>query len=230
MDDDNEKSKQSIYRRLFTLTWEAAYQWVVVLFLATLITWLSQHKMPSTVAHPAEYWLQTSTIFLGTLVMGLAITKIGLSAAGNIRKWRHPPSLEVAARGGRSAAVEIRHSGESAIWEAHIRILKNLQDQPNRNPFRTLSFLQKDGKRARSMLLIEGEYATIILANIHWVDYQTYVAVPNAECDATRVHGGAVIELEVSTIPPNKKYSQTRCFKVEQANNHMECVEVEGLQ
>jgi hypothetical protein len=228
MGSDNENSKQSIFKRLFTLTWEAAYQWIVVLFLATLVTWLSQHKMPSTVAHPAEYWLETGTIFLGTLVLGLAITKIILSAAGRIRKWRHPPSLRMTARGGRCAAVEIRHSGVPATWEAHIRILRNLEDHPNRNPLRTLCFLQKGGRSVRSLSLVEGEYATIVLASIRWANnFETFVVVPNAEDEATRVYGGAVIELDLTTDPPNKKYSQRKCFMIARINNHMECAEAE---
>jgi hypothetical protein len=69
-------SKEPLPQRLFTLTWEAVYQWFVIFTLAALITWLSQHKMPSAIAHPAEYWLGTGAIFCGTVAAGLSLARI----------------------------------------------------------------------------------------------------------------------------------------------------------
>jgi Super-infection exclusion protein B len=79
--------KEPLPQRLFTLTWEAVYQWFVIFALAALVTWLSQRKMPSAIAHPAEYWLGTGSIFCATVAAGLSIAR-AWGWCRSALKWR----------------------------------------------------------------------------------------------------------------------------------------------
>lgn len=59
--------KQPLHKKLWTLSWESIYKQLLILALSALLTWVSQGKMPTAIAHPAEYWLLTGTIFFGSL-------------------------------------------------------------------------------------------------------------------------------------------------------------------
>ena len=187
--------------------------------------------MPNALVHPAEYWFFSGSVFFGSIAGFLSFAKVTRWGITQIRRWHHPPSLRVIAQGGKCAAVEIHHSGEPAIWESYIRILKVLSDSPNPNPLLRQCYLRKGGRGSRSLLLVDGESASIVLANIHWDSArsfrQTYVTVPNADDDySTPVSGGAIIEVNFNTHPPIRKYSVKKCFQVDRTDNIMECTEV----
>lgn len=116
--------KPPFYRRLFTLTWEGAYRWLLGLALGAILAWLSQRRMPSATPHPAAYWFLSGGVFFGSFAAFLSLAQ---GTAWSIRKVRamcNPPKLTITAHGGNKATVEVQHGGVPAVWQARIRILK----------------------------------------------------------------------------------------------------------
>lgn len=223
-----EPAKQPLYKRLFTLTWEGAYQWLVVLALGLIVAWLSQRKMPSAIAHPAEYWLFTGSVLFGSIACFLSFAKLTGWGTGEIRRWCHPHSLRLIACGGQTAAVEVEHSGSPATWEARLRILRIADNHTNPDPILRQCFLRKDGNGYRSLLLKDGESASIILAHIRWSHplssgRSTWVEIQNAENDGVSVDADVVVEVNVTAKPPMGKAIK-RCFQIARAGtNIMQC-------
>lgn len=123
----------------------------------------------------------------------------------------------------------ITHSGLATVWEAHIRILKTLDNYPTLKSVLQQSYLRKDGRGIRSLQLSDGELANITLAEISrdsWGGGGPSVIVPTADSQSdTRVGGcGAIIEVNFSTVPIIKRCSRKQCFKVERIANRLDCV------
>jgi hypothetical protein len=231
-------TKPPLRRRLFTLTWEGAYRWLIGLALSSIVTWLSHRKMPSAVAHPAEYWFLAGGVFFGSLVGFLSFAQFIAWLFRQLRTLWHPPRLIITAHGGRNASVELQYFGVPTMWEARIRILEMTgntfnPNPPNPNPLLRQCYLEKGGESHRAMKLMDGDVVSIVLAEMKYSHYlsshrETWVAVPNADDERdTRVSGDTTIELNLTTNPIQKKLAIKKCFKVSRSlANAMECLEV----
>jgi hypothetical protein len=230
--------KPPFYRRLFTLTWEGAYRWLLGLALGAILAWLSQRRMPSAIAHPAAYWFLSGGVFFGSFVAFLLLAQ---GTAWSIRKVRamcNPPKLTITAHGGNKAAVEVQHGGVPAVWQARIRILKVSgntfnPDTSSPNPRLRQCYFEKDGETYRDLRLTDGEVASVVLAEMKYSHYlsshrETWVAILNADDERdTRVSGDTTVELSFGTKPTQKKLAVKRCFIVKRlASDVMECVDV----
>jgi hypothetical protein len=219
---------QKLWRQIESI--HTAY-WLWEIALAALAAWNSRRFMPHTIS-PTDYWLPV-TVFFGTLAVLTTFIQIATWSRTKIRLWRHPPSLKIVAHSGKEASVEITHSGLATVWEAHIRILKTLDDYPNPKSILQQSYLHKEGKSFRSLQLSDGEWANITLAEIYWPSYGsgsgTFVVVPTADSqfDARVGTVGAIIEVNFTTVPAIKKHSRKQCFKAERVANQLDCVPVE---
>jgi hypothetical protein len=219
---------QRLWHRIESI--HTAY-WLWEISFAALAAWNSRHLMPHTIG-PADYWLPVA-VFFGTLAVLATLLQIATWSFTKIKVWRHPPSLQITPHGGTGASVEIMHSGLATAWEAHIRILKTIDDYPNLKSILQQSYLHKDGRSFRSLPLSDGESANIPLAEISWDSWDRggpSVIVSTAEGPSdTRVGGGgAIVEVNLTTVPIIKKYSRKQCFKVERIANRLDCVRVEN--
>jgi hypothetical protein len=228
-------AREPWYTRAWDIIWRETVKYIWPLVLPLLFTWISQrtHQMPNALIHPAEYWLETSTIFFGSIFMVVSTGKLVVLGVSRFKRWRHPPSLQIIAHGGSSAAVELQHSGESATWEARMRILKMLDNSPNPNPLLRQCYLRKDSNEFRALLLSDGDTASVRLAYIersHPMSYQTeiFVEVPNADDPfPTTIGSDAIIEVNLSTKPRIKRFSIKKCFLVGMVSaSTMKCSEV----
>jgi hypothetical protein len=240
MGSDNKASKEPLYQRLFTLTWETTFKWLIGLIglsLAALVTRLSQHKMPSAITHPAEYWLGVISMFFGSLAGIFVILTAAVRAPIAFRRWRHPPHLNLVALGGRCATVEVWHSGNPAIWEARMRITKFSGNVFNPNPANPdpllhRCYFKKDGELHKELRLTDGETASIVLAERkrsgpHSRLREIWTEVPNADNErGTRLLGDTIIEIIFNTKPTQKNFQIKRCFQVSYKSGVMECLEV----
>ncbi len=181
-----------------------------------------------------EYWLAISTVSFGSLASALSLAKLVTWGIVRLRRYRHPHSLQLIACSGRSAAVEIRHHGEPAIWEARLRILRTADNYPNPDPMLRQCLLRKDGKSFLSLLLNEGESASIILASIGYPEFPgvgsgTWVAIQNAEhATGIRVDTEVVVQVNITANPPIKQQVMQQCFHIARrfGANIMECSDV----
>ena len=228
------------YQRILELTWEAIVKGILAILFPILVTWVSLHwrSIPNVPAHQAEYWLAIGGIFFTSLVVAISAPRLFVFGYRQLQRWRHPPTLRITPHGGRSAAVEIHYSGVPTTWEARIRILEVVGNTfnphpPNPNPLLRQSYFEKDGQSHRAMNFVDGDTASIVLAEMKYSHYlsshrETWVAVPNADDERdTRVSGDTTIELNLNTKPIQKKLSIKRCFRVSRpASDTMECLEV----
>jgi len=183
--------------------------WLWEIALAALAAWKSRQLIPHTIG-PTDYWLPIA-VFIGTLAILTTLIQIATWSWIKFRRWRYPPSLRVVAQGGKSAAIEIHHSGEPTVWEARTRILKLPKKSPNPDPLLRQCYLRKDGKAARSLLLRDGESASITLGIIRWSHPlssrpETWMAAVHADNNehGTRVSSPYVTEVTLDTLPRQK--------------------------
>jgi hypothetical protein len=228
-------AKQTWYRRAGAFLWQQGLIYFYCLALSFFIPWLvaKWRATPSGAFHPTEL-LATGAILFASLAGGLSLAKAATLGVRRIKRWHNPISLALTAHGGKVAAVEVQYSGIPTTWEARMRILKVAgtvfnQNPRNPDPLLRQCFFEKDGIQYRALPLMDGDTASIVLAEIKYSHYlssshETWVAVPNA--DDARVSGNTTIELNLSTKPIQKKLSIKRCFKVSRiGNDTMECTE-----
>jgi hypothetical protein len=219
--------RQKLWHRIESI--HTAY-WLWEIALAALAAWNSRRFMPHTI-NPTDYWFPVA-VFFGTLAVLTTLVQIATWGFSKFRVWRHPPSLRITPHGGKCAAVEIQYSGLPVTWEARLRIAEvagtRYTPKPaNLDPLLRQCNFEKDGQSYRTLKFTDGDIASIVLADRRYGNYQTWVAVPNADDEyGTRVDGNTTIELNLSTKPVQKKFSIKRCFMVSRsAGDAMECTE-----
>jgi hypothetical protein len=173
------------YKKAWDVIWKSTLEKVWLFLLPLLLGWLVQrwHKMPTAIEYPAQYWLGLASLMVATYAVILSLAKIGVWFVKQARGWIYPPSLKIVGHAGEKASVEFTHSGITAIWEAHIRILRTLDEYPNPKSILQQSYLHKDGKSFRSLQLSDGELSNITLAELYWPSYGSgpSVVVPTAD-------------------------------------------------
>jgi len=185
--------------------------------------------MPSAAIHPAAYWAATGSVFSGTIVCAVGVSKLGGWLIRTIKRWRSPHSADVIAHGGNFAAIELTHYGEPATWEVRIRIRRAVADLMNPDPLARLCFLRKDGKAYRSLLLKHGESAHVTVANVETSEWGhgSWLALRDAESRyGTRIpDSGVIIEAEIKAEPSMKEGIIKRCFQLSRFTGHGGAVE-----
>ena len=221
-------AKELWHKRAWNVIWEQTLKTIVTLAVTALIAWFFQRSrsMPNAIIHPAEYWLGTGASILFSLAGVLSIAKAGTWGVLRLKRWHHPHSLELTAHGGRVAAVEIQHHGESAKWEMRMRIVK-VKDSTNPDPLPHQCFLYKDGEPFRLLPLNDGESASLLLADIGWNEFGTdaWIVLHNAEAEyGTRVGSHVIVEVNITATPPMSRGILRKCFLLRRAGfSQMDC-------
>jgi hypothetical protein len=226
-----EPAKPPFYSRIFTLTWEGAYQWLVGIALGLIVAQVSQFKMPTAVAHPAQYWLSTAIAFVLPVLAFVALSETIIRSRRRFKRWRHPSFLTVIPGGGKIAAIQLDHHGQPATWKVQIRIAQMLDNSVNPDPLLHSCYLHKDSKSFRELLLKEGETASVTLAEIqrsHPLSstHKIWMEVQNAD-GGVHVGLGVVLEIGITAEPELKNGRIKKYFRVTwEQTDTLKCIEI----
>ena len=149
--------------------------WLWTIPISTFTTWLAHRSsmMPNASTAPAEYWAATTTVFFGTLATATTLSRLVVWSVPKLKRWHSPHYLVVSSHGGRTAAVELTHYGESAEWEAWIRIIETMDGSCNPDPLNRQCYLRRGDKSLRSLALRQGESANIVVASVGYNEFSS---------------------------------------------------------